>query len=193
MERVFPNLRFISPVAMLQAPGDRTRWFVVEQGGEVRVFENNPTVTVGSSFINIRTRVSAGGELEIEWLDDQGNPDTAVSLAKDVIGKGTQIIAGTVVSGIATALAEQAAQNKVLYISGPAATDAITDPRTCELTLTALQPGATVEAVREATGWNLAVADHVDVVPPPTAEELGVLRELQATLAPAGTDRGTAA
>ncbi|HSC05427.1 MAG TPA: PQQ-dependent sugar dehydrogenase, partial [Steroidobacteraceae bacterium] len=62
VERVFPNLRFISPVAMLQAPGDRTRWFVVEQGGEVRVFENNPTVTAGSSFINIRTRVSAGGE-----------------------------------------------------------------------------------------------------------------------------------
>jgi glucose/arabinose dehydrogenase len=62
VERVFPNLRFISPVAMLQAPGDRTRWFVVEQGGEVRVFENNPTAAAGSSFIDIRTRVSTGGE-----------------------------------------------------------------------------------------------------------------------------------
>ena len=56
------------------------------------------------------------------------------------------------------------------------------DPATCELTLTALQPGATVDAAREATGWDLAVADEVDVVPPPTAEELTVLRELQATL-----------
>lgn len=80
----------------------------------------------GLDYATDGTGAVDGRELEIEWLDDQGNPDTAVSLAKDVIGQGTQIIAGTVVSGIATALAEQAAQNQVLYISGPAATDAIT-------------------------------------------------------------------
>lgn len=67
-----------------------------------------------------------GRELEITWEDDQGNPDTAVAKAKDLIGQGTKIIAGTVVSGIATSLAEQAEQNEVLYISGPAATDAVT-------------------------------------------------------------------
>ena len=63
LEPAFPNLRFINPVAMLQAPVDETRWFVVEQGGEVRVFENNPAVTTGTSFINIRGRVTSGGEL----------------------------------------------------------------------------------------------------------------------------------
>jgi glucose/arabinose dehydrogenase len=62
LEPAFPNLMFINPVAMLQAPGDSTRWFVVEQAGEVRVFENNPVVTTGSSFIDIRARVIAGGE-----------------------------------------------------------------------------------------------------------------------------------
>ena len=67
-----------------------------------------------------------GRELEITWEDDQGNPDTAVAKAKDLIGQGTKILAGTVVSGIATSLAEQAEQNEILYISGPAATDAIT-------------------------------------------------------------------
>lgn len=67
-----------------------------------------------------------GRPLEITWEDDQGNPDTAVAKAKDLIGQGTTIIAGTVVSGIATTLAEQAEQNQVLYISGPAAADAIT-------------------------------------------------------------------
>lgn len=67
-----------------------------------------------------------GRELEITWEDDQGNPDTAVAKAKDLIGQGTRVIAGTVVSGIATSLAEQAEQNEILYISGPAATDAIT-------------------------------------------------------------------
>lgn len=80
----------------------------------------------GLDYATDGTGAVDGRELDIEWLDDQGNPDTAVSLAKDVIGQGTQIIAGTVVSGIATALAEQAEQNKVLYISGPAAADAIT-------------------------------------------------------------------
>jgi branched-chain amino acid transport system substrate-binding protein len=67
-----------------------------------------------------------GRQLEITWEDDQGNPDTAVAKAKDLIGQGTKVIAGTVVSGIATSLAEQAEQNEILYISGPAATDAIT-------------------------------------------------------------------
>ena len=63
LEPAFPNLLFFSPVAMLQAPGDRSRWFVVEQGGEVRVFDNNPAVTSGSPFVNIRLRVVSGGEL----------------------------------------------------------------------------------------------------------------------------------
>ena len=56
------------------------------------------------------------------------------------------------------------------------------DPETCELTLGALQPGATVERAREATGWKLAVADEIEELPPPTADELAVLRELQATI-----------
>lgn len=67
-----------------------------------------------------------GRELNITWVDDQGNPDTAVSKAKDLIGKGYKILAGTDSSGIAIALAQQAEQNNILYISGPAAADAIT-------------------------------------------------------------------
>ncbi|WP_438855207.1 substrate-binding domain-containing protein [Agromyces sp. M3QZ16-3] len=67
-----------------------------------------------------------GRELDITWEDDQGNPDTAVAKAKDLIGQGTTVLAGTVVSGIALSLAEQAEQNEILYISGPAAADAIT-------------------------------------------------------------------
>ncbi len=67
-----------------------------------------------------------GRALDITWKDDQGNPDTAVSIAKDLIGKGYKILGGTVASGIAITLADQAAQNQVLYISGPAAADAIT-------------------------------------------------------------------
>lgn len=50
-----------------------------------------------------------------------------------------------------------------------------------ELVLTALHPGATVDQARAATGWDLAVAGRVDETPPPTQDELDVLRHLEAT------------
>ncbi|ANH38644.1 hypothetical protein I601_2219 [Nocardioides dokdonensis FR1436] len=67
-----------------------------------------------------------GREIELDFTDDAGDAAKAVGLVKDAIGSGTQIIAGTVSSGVALPLAEQAEQNEVLYISGPAAADAIT-------------------------------------------------------------------
>src|ERR687894_583849 len=54
------------------------------------------------------------------------------------------------------------------------------DPETKELTLVALHPGATVEAAREATGWDLKTAETPDVTDPPTERELELLRELKA-------------
>jgi glutaconate CoA-transferase subunit B len=60
------------------------------------------------------------------------------------------------------------------------------DPETCELTLCATHPGSTVERVREATGWELRVSPDLVTTPPPTAEELGLLRRLQATQEPVG-------
>jgi glucose/arabinose dehydrogenase len=47
---------------MLQAPGDSARWFVVEQGGRVRVFANNTMVSTASNFIDITSRVNFSGE-----------------------------------------------------------------------------------------------------------------------------------
>lgn len=80
----------------------------------------------GLDYATDGTGMVDGREIDITWEDDQGNPDTAVSKAKDLIGQGHQILAGTVVSGIAVSLAEQAEQNQVLYISGPAAADVVT-------------------------------------------------------------------
>lgn len=62
-QRVFPNLSFASPVALLQAPGSSGRWFVVEQAGRVRVFPDNAAVTTSSSFVDITARVRSGGEM----------------------------------------------------------------------------------------------------------------------------------
>jgi len=52
------------------------------------------------------------------------------------------------------------------------------DPETKELTLTRLHPGATVDAARAATGWDLAVAETPTTTEAPTADELAALREL---------------
>ena len=52
----------------------------------------------------------------------------------------------------------------------------------------ALHPGATVEGAREATGWELRVAEKVTTTEPPTDEELEVLRELHARTAAASTE-----
>ena len=59
---VFANLSFNQGLAMKQAPGDATRWFVVEKGGMVRVFANDPDVLSSSVFLDIRGRVNAAGE-----------------------------------------------------------------------------------------------------------------------------------
>jgi branched-chain amino acid transport system substrate-binding protein len=67
-----------------------------------------------------------GTTITVEYKDDAGDPDKAVTAVKELIGEGVNIIAGTASSGVALAVAEQAEQNKVLYISGPAAADAIT-------------------------------------------------------------------
>lgn len=57
------------------------------------------------------------------------------------------------------------------------------DPGTCQLTLTHLHPGVTVEQARQATGWDLQVADQLTTTEPPTPEQLSVLRHLQSTKA----------
>lgn len=46
-----------------------------------------------------------------------------------------------------------------------------------QLRLVAVHPGVTVDRVREATGWALAVADEVATIEPPTEAELRLLRE----------------
>ncbi|MBW8484832.1 substrate-binding domain-containing protein [Actinomadura parmotrematis] len=65
-------------------------------------------------------------KVEVTEVDDAGDPAKAVSGAKDLIGKGYKVIAGSTASGVATQVSAIAEQNKVLFVSGPAATDALT-------------------------------------------------------------------
>lgn len=80
----------------------------------------------GLNYATSGTNKVDGHEIELTLVDDATDPAKAVSGAKDLIGKGYKIIAGSVSSGAALQVAPLAEQNKILFISGPAATDAIT-------------------------------------------------------------------
>jgi branched-chain amino acid transport system substrate-binding protein len=64
--------------------------------------------------------------VEYAEVDDAGDPAKAVAGAKDLIGQGYKILAGSTASGVALQVSALAEQNKVVFVSGPAATDAIT-------------------------------------------------------------------
>jgi glutaconate CoA-transferase, subunit B len=51
-------------------------------------------------------------------------------------------------------------------------------PDSQELTLVARYENVSVDKICQATGWPLAIADNIDVVATPTADELRVLRDL---------------
>ena len=55
----------------------------------------------------------------------------------------------------------------------------VLEPRQGELTLVAVHPGASAASARNATGWDLRVADDLRETEPPTAAELAALRSLR--------------
>jgi branched-chain amino acid transport system substrate-binding protein len=80
----------------------------------------------GFAYATKGTEKIGNRPLNVSYADDAGDPAKAVAAAKDFIGKGYKILAGSTASGVGLQVAPLAAQNKVLFISGPAATDALT-------------------------------------------------------------------
>jgi len=80
----------------------------------------------GLAYATKGTNAVNGRKIELTVVDDATDPVKAVAAGKDLIGKGYKILAGSVSSGVALQMAPLADQNKVLFISGPAATDAVT-------------------------------------------------------------------
>jgi len=81
---------------------------------------------VGLDYATHGTGMAAGHKIVVTEQDDAGDPAKAVAAAKDLIGQGYKIIAGSTSSGVALQMAPLAADNKVLFISGPAAVDGVT-------------------------------------------------------------------
>jgi len=80
----------------------------------------------GMDYATDGTRAVNGRPIELEIVDDGGDAEQAITAATDLVGQGVTILAGTVSSGVATQIGPFAEENDVLYISGPAASDAIT-------------------------------------------------------------------
>jgi uncharacterized repeat protein (TIGR03806 family) len=81
IEREFQNLNFNQPLAMLQAPGDFGRWFVLEKTGRVAVFDNDPDTTgflpdfIDVSLVTNLNTSSEGGLLGMAFHPDYQNND----------------------------------------------------------------------------------------------------------------------
>ncbi|HEX5766108.1 MAG TPA: hypothetical protein VFY27_11110, partial [Woeseiaceae bacterium] len=78
VEPAFRQLAFEQPLAMMQAPGDSTSWFVVEKAGAVWVFPDDPDATLNdvALFADISDRVdsspSEAGLLGMAFHPDYG-------------------------------------------------------------------------------------------------------------------------
>jgi len=76
LARMFANLpNFSFPIAMLQAPGNSSRWYVVEQNGFVRVFDNVAAPAAPTTFIDIDSRVAGVGGSEMGLLGMAFHPN----------------------------------------------------------------------------------------------------------------------
>jgi uncharacterized repeat protein (TIGR03806 family) len=58
----FPNLAFNAPVAMAQAPGDGSRWYLLEKAGRLYVFDNVASASVRTLVADLSARVDARAE-----------------------------------------------------------------------------------------------------------------------------------
>ena len=85
LQQVFAGLTPVpaAPVSLQQAPGDGTRWFVVEQAGTIRAFANDDGATGTLEFLDISARVISGGESGLLGLafhpDFPNTPEVFVS------------------------------------------------------------------------------------------------------------------
>jgi len=63
LQRVFSGISFDQPLAMMQAPGDNSRWFVLQKTGAVRVFANTPNVATASTVLSLTVNSNSEGGL----------------------------------------------------------------------------------------------------------------------------------
>jgi glutaconate CoA-transferase subunit B len=142
-------------------------------------------------FANINTTVVGPYEQPVVRLPGAGGAPEIASSCREVIivlRHGSDKLVETVDFVTSVGYGRGPGDRERLGLPGGGPTKVITDlgllapdPRTCELVLTHVHPGVTFEQARAATGWELRAVDALATTPPPTAEELEAVRELERT------------
>lgn len=120
---------------------------------------------LGLQYATNGTNKVNGKSINLTLMDDKTDPATAVNDAKQLIGEGYKILAGSTSSGVALQVAPLAAQNQVLFVSGPAASDAITgvNKYTFRSGRQTLQDVETVTSFLKGSGKKVVVFDQDSV------------------------------
>ncbi len=116
-------------------------------------------VKYGIQYATKGTGKVNGNKINLTYVDDKTDPATGVSAEKDLIGQGYKIITGAVSSPVALQEGPIAAQNQALFISGPAASDAITglNRYTFRAGRQTFQDVAVIASYLEGSGKNVMV------------------------------------
>lgn len=151
---------------------------------QIDKFGNINTTTIGGSYEKPKVRLpGAGGAPEIA---------TAAKHVNIILKQSKRNFVERLDFVTSSGLYGEGRGNSNALKHGRGPTTVITDlgimaatPQCRELVLQSVHPGVAVEQVKEETGWDLRVADHVRQTPAPTTQELVALRDLHARTAAA--------
>jgi uncharacterized repeat protein (TIGR03806 family) len=117
----YTNLSFNQPVAMLQAPNNSSRWFVVQKEGAVKTFSTS-TLAAGLDFIDISDRVDPENEQGLLGMAFAPNfptdPRVFLSYVNTDSGRVSRISAFRTLDGGATL--DKATEKVLLTVNQPA-------------------------------------------------------------------------
>ena len=119
-EDAFPNLSFSQPLYLTDAGDGTNRLFVVEQGGTIRVFDNDASTASMSTFLDISGRISSGGERGLLGLAFHPNyENNGYFYVNYTDGSGDTIISRFEVSGTDPDQADPNSETLILQYDQP--------------------------------------------------------------------------
>jgi glutaconate CoA-transferase subunit B len=151
-------------------------------GAQIDRYANLNTTIVGGSYAKPKVRLPGGG----------GAPESATNCGEIFITMAMSPRAFVETLHFVTSFGHGSGpgSREALGVATKGPTKVITDlcvlapdQSSRELTVVSLHPGVSAEAVQGQCAWKLRFANDIGETPPPTTEELAVLRELQARTA----------
>ena len=120
LKTAFPNLSFTNPVGLYDPNDGTNRLFVVQQNGLIKVFENNENVTNASTFLDISSEITFGGERGLLGLAFHPNyTSNGIFYVDYTNNSGDTIISRFKVSDINPNQANQTSEVEILKVIQP--------------------------------------------------------------------------